>query len=56
MGRNNKRNNRFNKKKKSDVIRCRVHSKPVLTTESCSSFIAKSSSDNKNCENCKNSF
>ncbi len=56
MGRKKGRNNRFNKTK-SEVMRCRVHNKPVFNTDNCSSFVQKTNSDKKsNCVNCKNSF
>lgn len=55
MRRNNRRNNQF--RKKSKIIRCKAHNKPVFEHEVCSSFIEKiKTNEMKNCENCKHSF
>jgi hypothetical protein len=53
-----KRNTRNNQlKKKSVIVRCRTHSKPVFEHEVCSSFSSKNSSNGQeNCENCLHSF
>ena len=57
MGRkNNRRNNRY-KPKKSEIIRCTVHVKPVFEHEVCSSFSEDSNTNGKkNCENCNHSL
>ncbi len=56
MSRNNRRrNNRI--KKSSQVIRCKIHEKPVLEHEVCSSFSQKDSSKKEEkCEHCSHSF
>ena len=51
----NRRNNQI--RKKSKVIRCKIHSRPVFEHEVCSLFSTKNNpNDQKNCQNCKNSF
>jgi hypothetical protein len=54
--RNNKR--RYNQiKKKSKIIRCKTHNRPVFEHETCSLFSSKSDTNNDNtCVNCKSSF
>lgn len=57
MSRNNrsKRNNEM--KKKSKIIRCKEHNRPVFGHEVCSLFSPRSSSNtHKSCENCAKSF
>jgi len=54
----NKRNRRNREeKKKSKIIRCNIHSRPVFAHEVCDSFSSKPNVNNeKTCENCINSF
>lgn len=51
MRKNNRRNNQM--KKKSVIVRCIVHNRPVFEHETCSKFSSKSGTNNdKNCANC----
>lgn len=57
MGRNKRRRNNNYTQKSSKVIRCTLHTKPVLEHEVCSSFSPQDSSGSrKNCEHCENSL
>ena len=54
----NKRNRRNKQeKKKTKIMRCKNHNRPVFGHEVCDTFNLKSTGSNeKNCENCINSF
>lgn len=57
MGRRNRKMRHKFKKTTSEILRCGVHTKPVLEHESCDSFTPKKdSSGKKNCERCKHSI
>jgi len=57
MNRNNRNRRNNQEKEKSKLIRCKTNSRPVFGHEVCISFSSKHSNNNeKNCENCINSF
>jgi len=57
MRRNNRNGRNRQAKKKSILMRCKTHNKPVFGHEVCSSYSPKNTSnDEKNCNNCKSSF
>jgi len=57
MSRNNRNRRNNQEKKKSNVIRCKIHNRPVFEHETCPQFSIKNSTNNeKTCINCLNSF
>ena len=57
MNKNRKNSRNRQIRKKTTVIRCKAHSKPVFGHETCATFSSKNSvNDNKICENCSHSF
>ena len=54
MRKNKQRNNKMNKK--STIVRCKTHNRPVFEHETCSKFSSKSGTNSdKNCANCTSS-
>lgn len=57
MGRRNRKTRNKYKKKTSEILRCAVHTKPVLEHESCDSFTPKENSSGKKiCGGCNYSL
>jgi len=57
MGRRNRKTRNKYQKTTSEIMRCTVHMKPVLTHESCDSFSPKKDSKGKKgCGECKHSL
>ena len=57
MAQNNRNRRSKQEKKKTKIIRCKTHNRPVFGHEICNQFSLKSTGSNeKNCENCSHSF